>query len=150
MVVFRDNFASGEFEQIIDRLFECPSRAEPGELVQSLGGRVALGDLFEVGTVGFIEGHELDARGAAGALDDQLREIEDAYFAFVADVDRLPSGGGGAGEQIQGRHRVARVAERARLRAVTEDGERFAGEGLFDETWQDESVVAGLARAPPR
>ena len=119
---------------------------ESGEAAQALFHRMALRDLVEGRAISLLEGDEFEGRRAGGALNDKPCEVEDADLALVADIDRLAGRGGISGQQLDGRHRVAHIAERTRLRAVAEDSERLAGQGLLDEAREDESVIAGLTR----
>jgi len=79
-------------------------------------------------------------------LDDRLREDPDRVFLRIAEVDGTGDIVAGIHQRDQAPHQVVDIAERARLRAVTVEGDRRMHERLHDEVRHD----AAVARMHPR
>src|SRR4051794_1199749 len=88
---------------------------------------VRLADLRVVGRQRLVD----DLRSGPGDLDHGLRELEQRELVGIADVDRLVVAG--LGEPDDAVDEVGYEAERARLRAVAEHGDRPVLERLAEE-----------------
>lgn len=90
-------------------------------------------------------GQELDGRVGAREVADDLGDLVDGQFVWVADVDRarIPR----PGQCEQAFDGVVDVAQGPRLAARAGDGHRFAGERLADER-RDHPAVMGPHPGP--
>src|SRR5256884_8714251 len=86
-----------------------------------------------------------DLTPGAGEAEDALGELEERHLLWVAEVDRIVHGR--PHEAPEAVDQVGDVLERARLRAVAEDGQWLAGERLRDERGNRAPVVDPHGRA---
>src|SRR4249919_1436438 len=140
-------FGAFDRDQIVDRALERELVFEPGEGAQARQARPAAADVFEILAVGLAQRGVLDGGTTAGALDHELGEFQDADLAIVADVGHDRVAARAFGQRIQRHHRVARIAEGARLRAATEHRDRFVAHGRRHEARHHHAVTTDLARA---
>src|SRR5678816_1556044 len=63
-------------DEVVDRAFQWVLVLEAGQRTQPRQAWTASADVLEVLAVGFAQRHVLDGRAAAGAFDDQVRQVE--------------------------------------------------------------------------
>src|SRR5581483_11916399 len=83
-------------------------------------------------------------RSCTGNAQNFFGELFDRHLARVADVDRLVEIG--LREFENAIDQIAHITERARLRAVPENGEGFVFQSLADERRNDAAVAQTHAR----
>src|ERR1035437_6757723 len=117
---------------------------EPGQLAD-------VGDppphIFEALLIGPSVGDEDNLRVRAGHALDACCQVDDGDFVIAARVMGFAIGIGMGPDADQRIHRIVNVGEATALRAIAEDSDVAAGQGLDYQAGNHHAITADLSRA---
>src|SRR5215216_866116 len=134
-------------DRVVDRVVDRPRRLPAGQGADRADVRLSPPELLEALAVRVLVRDELDARIAAGALDDPPSELDDRDLRVGADVEHLADAVRMIDQLQQRLDGVRDVREAAALSAVAEDRQVLSAQRLTDEARQDHPVLVRLPRA---